>query len=213
MKTDDLINAIAQDAAARLPSLPARLAAALAVGGLLALTLFAYDLGVRPDIASALQTWRFDAKLAVTVLCFAAALWAAARLVRPDADPRKALAAALLVPLLALVVAVGWELAVTPAPDWVARAVGSNSRLCVTSIIVLSIAPLAALLVAARAGAPGSPAMAGAAAGLLAGALAATLYAVHCPDDSPLFVLLWYMPTVALVAAAGAVAGHRLLRW
>ncbi len=74
-------------------------------------------------------------------------------------------------------------------------------------------APLAALLVGLRAGAPRSPAMAGATAGLLAGALAAALYATHCPDDSPLFVLLWYVPSIALVALAGAAVGNRVLRW
>jgi hypothetical protein len=55
--------------------------------------------------------------------------------------------------------------------------------------------------------------MAGAAAGLLAGGLGAVLYAIHCPDDSPLFVALWYVPAVALVVLAGAAAGSRVLRW
>jgi hypothetical protein len=90
---------------------------------------------------------------------------------------------------------------------------GSNSRLCLASITLLSVAPLVALLVALRAGAPRSPAMAGAAAGLLAGGLGAVLYAIHCPDDSPLFVALWYVPAVALVVLAGAAAGSRVLRW
>ena len=93
------------------------------------------------------------------------------------------------------------------------RAIGTNSRLCVVSITALSIAPLAALLFALRAGAARSPALAGAAAGLLAGGLAATLYAMHCFDDSPLFVTLWYIPAVALVASMGAASGSRLLRW
>jgi hypothetical protein len=78
---------------------------------------------------------------------------------------------------------------------------------------VLSVAPLVALLAAMRAGAPRSPAMAGAVAGLLAGGLGAVLYAIHCPDDSPLFVGLWYVPAIALVVLAGAAAGSRALRW
>ena len=212
MKTDDLIKVIAEDAAASPPSVGARMAAALAIGGALAAALFAYRLGVRPDITNALHTWRFDAKLVMTLLCFIAALSATARLARPDADRRRALAA-LSFPLLALALCIGWELATTPAHTWSIRAIGSNSRLCVTSIIGMSIAPLAALVMALRAGAPRSPAMAGAAAGLLAGGLAATLYAIHCPDDSPLFVGLWYAPVVLLIALAGAVIGHRLLRW
>jgi hypothetical protein len=53
----------------------------------------------------------------------------------------------------------------------------------------------------------------GAVAGLLAGGLAATLYATHCPDDSPLFVAIWYSLAIALVVLAGAVVGRRVLRW
>jgi hypothetical protein len=212
MKTHDLINAIAEDAPARLPSLGARIAVALTVGGAVAVALFGYSLGVRPDIASAMRDWRFDAKLATTLLCFVTALWATVRLAWPDRAQRQALAT-LLLPLLGLTLAVGWELVASPAGTWYARAVGSNSRLCVTSILAMSTAPLAALLVALRAGAPQSPAVAGAAAGLLAGGLAATLYAIHCPDDSPLFVALWYLPVVIFVTLAGAIIGHRALRW
>jgi hypothetical protein len=212
MKTEGLINAIAEDATANLPSVGRRMAVALVIGGSVAVALFALRLGVRPDIANALQTWRFDAKLIITLLCFAAALWATARLARPDADQLQALAA-LLLPPVALAFAIGWELMASSAATWSTRAIGSNSRLCVTSIVAMSIGPLAALLVALRAGAPQSPAASGAAAGLLAGGLAATLYAIHCPDDSPLFVAVWYMPVVVLITLAGAVFGNRLLRW
>lgn len=55
--------------------------------------------------------------------------------------------------------------------------------------------------------------VAGAAAGLSAGGLAATLYAIHCVDDSPLFVALWYTPPVVLVVLIGTAAGSRMLRW
>jgi hypothetical protein len=212
MKTDDLINVITQDAPTALPSITRRIGAALLIGGLLALALFTQVLGVRPDIARALQTWRFDAKLITTLLCVGVALWVTMRVVRPGTDPARTVGAMLL-PLLTLAGAIACELAATPADTWSVRAIGTNSRLCLVSITVLAVAPLAALLVALRAGAPRSPAMAGAAAGLLAGGLAATLYAVHCPDDSPLFVALWYTLAMAVVAAAGAAIGHHVLRW
>ena len=73
--------------------------------------------------------------------------------------------------------------------------------------------PLAAVLAILRSGAPASPALAGGAAGLLAAAAAGALYAFHCFDDSPLFVVTWYGLAALLVIALGAVAGHRLLRW
>jgi hypothetical protein len=212
MRTDDLIAAIAADGARRPASLAIRLGGGLAAGGLVAGALFLAQLGVRPDIADALQTWRFVAKLAILLVSLASALWASAQLARPDADLRKVLAA-LIVPVAVLGLAVAWELAASPAETWWPRAVGTNSKLCLTAITLLAIAPLAALLTALRAGAPRSPALAGAMAGLLAGSVGGVLYALHCFDDSPLFVALWYVPPIALVTLAGAAAGARLLRW
>jgi hypothetical protein len=70
-----------------------------------------------------------------------------------------------------------------------------------------------ALILALRQGAPEHPALAGATAGLFAGAIGAACYATHCPDDSPLFVAAWYTLAIGFVAAIGAAAGKRLLRW
>jgi len=211
MKTDTLITAILQDSAS-LRSVAGRMAIALGVGGLVAVVMFMYMLGVRPDISSALQTWRFTTKVLLTLVFFAAALRVAAELTRPNAITGPALVP-LAVPIALLVFAVGCELLVSPPASWSALAIGSNSLLCLMSITVLSIAPLSALLFALREGAPRSPAMAGAAAGLLAGGLGAVLYAIHCVDDSPLFVALWYTPSVALLGLAGTALGHRVLRW
>jgi hypothetical protein len=212
MKTDDLINAIAVDGATRAPSLAGRLGVALAIGASIAGAWFVQSLGIRWDIGDALQTWRFVTKMAVVLAGCAAALWATARLARPDADQRTALAV-LAVPVAMLALAIGAELSVSPANAWPAWAIGTNSRLCLISIALMSVAPLVSMLVALRAGAPRSPALAGAVAGLLAGCLGATLYAMHCFDDSPLFVALWYTPPIALVGLVGAIAGSRVLRW
>jgi hypothetical protein len=212
MKTDDLIGAIAADGATPPPSMTMRMGVALALGALVAGFWFLPILGVRPDIASALLTWRFLTKVAIVFSGFAAALWATARLARPDINRRSTLAV-LALPLAILALAIGAELAVSPASSWPVRAIGSNSQICLVSVTLMSAAPLVALLVALRAGAPRSPATAGAVAGLLAGSLGATLYAFHCFDDSPLFVALWYAPPIALAVLAGAAAGARLLRW
>ena len=85
--------------------------------------------------------------------------------------------------------------------------------ICLTAIPLLAMAPLVAALSMMRSGAPASPALAGAAAGLLAAAAGATLYAFHCFDDSPLFVMTWYVLATIPVVVLGAIAGHRLLRW
>ena len=212
MKTAELIRAIAQDVCARRPSLAGRVAVALGLGAAAAAGLFALGLGVRPDIAFALETWRFVFKMAL-VLTLAVLAWGASlRLARPETHPGKAFAGLFIVPLM-LGAGVVCELLSVPPAEWQARAVGTNARVCLVAIPLLSIALLVVLLAALRAGAPRSPAASGAAAGLLAGAVAASLYATHCTDDSPLFVALWYALALAPVVLAGTAAGHRLLRW
>jgi hypothetical protein len=214
MRTDDLINALAQDHAAhpRLEPLRRTFVAAMALGLGIAVVAFALALGIRPDIVSALATWRFDFKLVLTLtlaLTSARLVW---RLARPAANARAAELAMATGPLL-LLGAVLYELWVIPEAAWLPRAVGTHSAACVVSITLLSLAPLAAAFYALRRGAPLRPGFAGATAGLLASALAAALYALHCPDDSPLFGAIWYMAAMGLVTLAGWLAGRRFLRW
>jgi hypothetical protein len=93
------------------------------------------------------------------------------------------------------------------------RLVGSNSKVCMTAVPLMSLPLLAASLLGLRHGAPTRPAVAGAMAGLLSAGLAATLYASHCTDDSPLFVATWYSVGTALMAALGALIGSRVLKY
>ena len=212
MKTDDLIEALVQDAPRPQLSPARRVLGATVLGTLVAGTLFAFSLGVRPDLGSALETWRFLLKPALSLLCVACAWWACLQLTRPEVRPRD-VAGWLVVAPAFLSVAVLYELlAISPA-HWAERLVGNYAGTCLIAIPLLSIVPLTALLIALRAGALRVPASAGAVAGLLAGALSATLYATHCPDDSPLFVAVWYTLAVSLVTLAGALAGRRVLRW
>jgi hypothetical protein len=212
MKTDDLIRALAQDGETRPPSLAWRLTTALVAGGAVAAALFALILGVRPDVASALHTWRYVLKVVVALTLSVCALWACLRLAHPDRALRDVLVVLAIAPAL-LLLGIGCELATVPPAEWYTRAVGTNSLVCLTAIPALSILSLVATLAALRAGAPRSPTVSGAVAGLLAGGLAATLYATHCPDDSPLFVAVWYPLAIALVVFTGAVLGRRVLRW
>ncbi len=137
---------------------------------------------------------------------------AARKLSRPESDLRSSVLIMAL-PLLVLVVAIAAELLNTQAATWSIRAIGSQAKVCSVAIFGLSLAPLAVLLTAMRAAAPRSPSVAGAVVGLLAGATGALFYAMHCPDDSPVFVALWYTPPIAAIAATGAIIGNHLLRW
>lgn len=212
MKTDDLIEALVQDAPRPRLSPARRVLGALVFGALVAAVLFAVSLGVRPDLTSALETWRFALKPILSVVCMACAWWACLQLTRPEVSPRDVAGWLLVTPIL-LGVAVLFELLAVQPALWPERLVGNYAGTCLLAIPLLSIVPLAAVLTALRAGAPRAPASAGAVAGLLAGALSATLYATHCPDDSPLFVAVWYTLAVSLVVLAGALAGRWALRW
>src|SRR4029078_364660 len=101
----------------------------------------------------------------------------------------------------------------SPSNVWTTKLVGANAAACVALILLLSVAPLGALLFALSEGAPAKPRLTGAVAGIAAGAIAATLYAMHCTDDSPLFVATWYTLAIGMMALVGWVLGKRLLRW
>jgi hypothetical protein len=212
MKTSDLIAALAADGPARSPSLRGRLALAVGVGALVSFALFMIAVGLRPDIASAVHTVRFDLKFVDTLALLLPSALLCLRLSRPDAGPG-ALAAWLAAPLLLLAGAVATELVIVPPSLWMTRLVGDNWLHCLTEIPWLSIAPLAALIVALRAGAPRHPALTGALAGAASAGIAATVYATRCTDDSPLFVATWYPLATSIVVAVGALAGRQFLRW
>lgn len=211
MKTDQLIAALAADRAAVVRPIGRALVLALAAGAGVSLVLFAVEFGLRADIGPALATWRFDLKIALVLIGLGLAFALCVDCARPD-PPGRPLRH--LLPLFAIVAAaVMLELAVAPSSSWSRRLVGSNALVCLTAVPLLSLAPLAAVLVALRRGAPASPALAGAAAGLVAACAGASLYAFHCFDDSPLFVATWYTAAALPVVAIGALAGSRLLRW
>lgn len=212
MKTDDLIRTLAADPPARGAHGVPLVAAALAAGLAVSIAVFAAWIGPRFDIAEAATTLRFVLKPLEMIALAIVSAFALTRLIEPGAKARPALAAIWAVPLL-VALAVMAELLATPSESWPARLVGDNALKCLALIPLLSLAPLAALILAMRRGAPTRPVLAGAIAGLAAGAIGGLLYATHCPDDSPLFVAAWYTIAIALVTGLGAVAGARLLRW
>lgn len=211
MRTDDLIRALAADEA-ELPSLRQALAVALVIGLVLGAALFVGVLGPRADIATAPHDPRFLLKFVVTLALNVTAAGLALRLIRPGASQDFWNVALAIGPAL-LALGILYELVSVPAAEWKPRLVGRNNLLCLVSVPLLAAPTLAALLCAMRQGAPTRPALAGAVAGLVAGGLGAALYAAHCVDDSPLFVMAWYGLAIVLVAGVGMAAGSRVLRW
>jgi hypothetical protein len=212
MQTDQLIHALVADSQAGEVSIGRHIAIALTVGFALSAFLFLVTLGPRPDIMEALATPRFVLKIVEALLLAATAAPLAGKLSRPGEEIRGGRLALLAAPLLLAATVIAELLLIAP-DDWTTRLVGTNSRVCLASIPFLSLPLLAAALYAQGRLAPTRPALAGTVAGLFASGLAAALYALHCPDDSPLFVATWYSLAIAAVSLVGAALGRRLLHW
>jgi hypothetical protein len=212
METDQLIRTLAADNAHRARPVGFVLALALLLAVPVSVTMFVMELGVRPDVMTAMRNPFFDLKFAVTLALAISAIAVSLHLSRPEASLR-GWAWLLLIPAALLIAGIGTEMMMPLRPPMMTRLLGSNSRVCLTAIPLMSLPILAAALIGLRHGAPARPAMTGAIAGLLSAGLAGTLYASHCTDDSPLFVATWYSIATALVTAIGALAGSRLLRF
>jgi hypothetical protein len=212
METDQLIRTLAADNAHPARPVGFVLTLALLSAAPVSVAMFAAGLGVRPDVMAAMHNPFFDLKFAVTLTLAISAIAAALHLSRPEASLH-GWAWLLVIPAGLLVAGASGEMMLPQRLPMMTRLVGSNSKVCLIAIPLMSLPMLAAALIGLRHGAPTRPAVAGAIAGLASAGLAATLYASHCTDDSPLFVATWYSIGTALVAAIGALAGSRVLRF
>jgi hypothetical protein len=211
--TDALIAALAGDVAPVRPHATARrVGKGLIAGALVTLVLVAAGLGFRPDLWLAMHGSAFWIKWIYTGSLALLALMATFRLGRPDAGTMGWLWLA-GVPVAGLAVIGMVEMAQAPRGDWLAMWLGHSWRVCSMLVFLLSLPIFGGLLWSYRALAPTRLRLAGANAGLAAGAWSATLYCLHCPEVSAIFVLTWYTLGIALAAMLGAWVGPRLMRW
>jgi len=212
MDTDQLIRTLAADNTHRGRPVGFVLMLGLLAAAPVSLLIFFAELGVRPDVMTAMHNPFFDLKFAVTIALAISAIAVSLHLSRPEASLR-GFGWWLLIPAGLLAAGVGGEMMMPQRVPMMTRLVGSNSKICMTAVPAMALPLLAGALIGLRHGAPSRPAVAGAIAGLLSAGLAATVYAAHCTDDSPLFVATWYTLAAALMAAIGALAGSRMLRF
>ena len=213
MRTDELIidlstnlEPIRRGAAERF------LAVCLVLGMGIAAAMMVMWLGLRPDLQAALDGPSFWMKAGYTLVLALVGFLLVERAGRPGAR----LYPTALLPLLALAIigAVGAaQMLHAPAADRAKLLLGDSFRVCPRNILLLSLPILAGVMLAMRRMAPTRPVLAGAAAGLLAGAAGATVYGLHCPETSGMFVTVWYTLGIALVGVVGAFSGRALLRW
>lgn len=209
METRSLIKALAQDAAPRGPSFGARWLLALGLGIALAAAVFAALLSPRADLLQAVGQWRFGFKLALALLVALTALPLLHALSRPGGQGGRAL---WLVALALVAGALAEGLTLSPEARLPAL-MGQHNWACLALVTLIGLGPLAVFLAFLRRAAPTDLPRAGALAGLASGGIAAALYALHCTDDSPLFVAVWYAAAVLGLAALGAFLAPRLARW
>ncbi|WP_341991987.1 NrsF family protein [Azorhizobium sp. AG788] len=212
MRTQDLISALAADTTPRGPPLRKSVLWAGLGAIVLAAMVMQGVLGTRGSFIASLADPRFLFKFLITGVLASVAF----RLALRSAEPQSWASAApglLLGPLLLLATGVVLELSFLPRALWMPRLVGQNWQQCLIYVPLISLAPLALVLTALRGGASASPTCTGLVAGIASGALGAFFYAAHCPDDSPLFVAVWYMLGIGIMACVGALLGRRLLRW
>ena len=165
MRTDDLIHSLVADQKTPSISIERGLAIAMAMGFVVSAALFWITLGPRADIAAAVTTPHFIFKVVESLALAGAAALLVLRLARPGAHTRGAAVAIFASPVLLACTFAAELLLVSPA-QWETKLIGSNSRLCLTAIPLLSLPLFASALYALRQGAAMRPGLAGAVAGM-----------------------------------------------
>lgn len=211
MRTEELILRLAEDGR---PAPPVRqdVLWALAPALLATLALMLAGWGIRPGLDAALADPFVAAKIALPTLAAGVALTGGLALSRPEGRAGAAMAglAVIAAAWLGLLVV---NLVTAPSAAWGEALRGRTLLACLLSIPTLAVIPTATLLLALRRGASLRPRLSGGLAGLAGGAAAAAIYALHCPEDAPLFFVTWYGTGMLVAGAAGAVLGARWLRW
>lgn len=212
MKTNDLIASLATRPHAASGPVAAPILLRSFAAGLPALVLLLAALGLRPDLLAAItapQLWhKFLLPPAIAVVAALAAL----RLMRPEAR------LGWLLPLLTALLAVGilpglWRLIHLPPEAMAAAVMGRTAPQCLVFLMGLAAVPVVTALSGLRAGASTRPGLSGGLAGLACAATAASGYALHCPEDDPVFFAVWYMGALALCTLAGVMLGRIRLAW
>jgi hypothetical protein len=211
MKTDQLIDLLARGAGPAPQAAVERRVWPLALLGLGASAAAGLAvLGLVPLSVLVQGAWWI--KLGYAIALVAVGGWLTVRLARPV--PRLTVPQAALMAVLAVMGALAaWQWLAAAPEQRLADLLGSTWAQCPRNVVLLAMAPMAAVLWALRGLAPTRLRLAGAAAGLFAGALGAAAYALSCPEVAFSFVAVWYTLGIALSAMLGALLGPYVLRW
>lgn len=193
-------------------ALERRIGSGLLIGVAVTAVLVTAGLGIRPDLASASQGFAFWMKWSYTSALSVGAMLMVARLARPE-PAHLSRFWPIVMPFVALAALSVVQLLQTPPPERLAMWLGATWKICPLLVFFLSLPIFAGLTWSFRRLAATRLRVAGATVGFAASTWAATLYCLHCPEASAVFVLSWYNLGIMLATASGAIVGPRLLRW
>ena len=206
--TDDLIRSLASTAGTRRS---ASLQAAVAVTGAAslacALLLVFSVIGIRQDFADMAVRMPFAFKVVYTGALVVGASVVALYAATPGAS------ATALYALSPAVILLACGVIFDPTGFPIMGRTNTAVTICVGRILFLSLPAMILTFVFMRKSAPTRPLFAGAVVGMLSGSVGALAYALACRNDGTAFVAIWYAAACAIMAAIGAIVGHRVLRW
>jgi hypothetical protein len=127
MDTDQLINTLAADNTHQSRPVSFALALALLAAAPVSIFMFVAEMGVRPDVMTAMPNPFFDLKFAVTMALAAAAITISLHLSRPEASLR-GFVWLLAIPAGLLVAGISGEMMMPQRLQMMTRLVGSNSK-------------------------------------------------------------------------------------
>jgi len=213
MKTDDLVDMLAQGDVAVDAGAPTRRAmAAFGLALAASILLMAFQLGVLPVLADYAQRPMFWVKAAFGVSVAVAAFTLVRRLARPGVRLGR-VGVAIAAPFVAIWLLAALALLRADPSRRGELMLGETWSSCPTSIALLSAPVFVASFWALRGWAPTRLRLAGAAAGLAAGGTGAAVYTLHCPELAAPFLGIWYAAGMLIPTALGALIGPRVLRW
>jgi hypothetical protein len=207
--TDDLIHSLASTAgtAQRGASLQAALAVTGAASLACALLLVFSVIGIRQDFVDMAVRTPFAFKVvyagALVLGASAVALYAAT----PGSS------ATALYALSPAIILLACGVIFDPTGFPIMGRTDAAVAICVGRILFLSLPAMILTFVYMRKAAPTQPLFAGAVIGMLSASVAALAYTLACRNDGTAFVAIWYAAACAIMAAVGAMMGHRVLRW
>ncbi|HEX9159594.1 MAG TPA: DUF1109 domain-containing protein [Rhizomicrobium sp.] len=191
---------------------PRRLLCGMTLGAMVSIVWVIVFLQLRPDLARAMTTAMFWAKLAYPLALAVIATFAAERLARPAGQPRERLRW-LALPFFSVAMLAIVQFVTTAPQSHGVIVTGGSARICSLLVLASSLPPLAGLVWAMRGLAPTRLRETGAVIGLAAGGVGAFAYAWHCTEWGAPFLALWYTAGILAASLIGAISGPLLLRW